>query len=165
MPRVIGRTVEAQEKKSSAQSGPPATVDEIIEQIRAKSPREAVIAQRIVEWAKTRFTPRCTRTVIRLDLTHGPKGFHPLSIDNGGRIWTYNKNIRSSPPFDITQKWAEFRRRLNAIPNVDFPENEMYSSAKLATLASDNSLTAFLNVISWLTDQVMEAASNDHRQP
>jgi hypothetical protein len=163
MPRVIGRTAEAQAKKSSTLSATPATVEEIIEVIREKSPKEADLAQRILDWSKQDFTPKCRQTQFRLDLTANPKAFHPLSIDNGGRLWTYNKNIQSIPPFDVAENWAEFRRRLDDIPGVNFPENEMYSSAKLSSLADDVALNQFLNVIAWSIEQVKVAASTSSK--
>jgi hypothetical protein len=159
VPRVIGRTAEAQVKKSSTPSGVPATVEEIIEAIGERSPKEAEIAQRILNWSKQYFTPKCSTTSFRLDLTDRPKTFHPVSIDNGGRLWTYNKNIRSVAPFDVAENWTEFRHRLDDIPGVNFPENEMYSSAKLSSLADDVALTQFLNVIAWSIERVKEAAS------
>jgi len=87
-----------------------------------------------------------------------PKTFHPLAIDNGGRLWTYNKNFRSIRPFDVAENWAEFRRRLDDIPGVNFPENDMYSSAKLSSLASDAALRSFLDVITWSIEQVKAAS-------
>jgi hypothetical protein len=153
VPRVIGRTAEAQVKKS-AFSAAPATVEEIIEVIRRRSPKEAELAERILDWSKHYFTPKCSHTQFRLDLTTNPKSFHPVAIDNGGRLWTYNKNIQSIRPFDVAENWAEFRRRLDDIPGVNFPENDMYSSAKLSSLASDAALRSFLDVITWSIEQV-----------
>jgi hypothetical protein len=156
VPRVIGRTAEAQVKKSSMPSGAPATVEEIIAGIRARSPKEAELAERILDWSKPYFTPKCSHTQFRLDLTSNPKAFHPLAIDKGGRLWTYNKNIQSIRPFDVAENWAEFRRRLDKIAN--FPENDTYSSAKLSSLASDAALKSFLDLITWSIEQVEGAA-------
>jgi hypothetical protein len=158
VPRVIGRTAEAQVKKSSTPSGAPATVEEIIEGIRKRSPKEAELAERILDWSKHYFTPKCSHTQFRLDLATNPKTFHPLAIDNGGRLWTYNKNIQSIRPFDVAENWAEFRRRLDDIPGVNFPENDMYSSAKLSSLANDAALRGFLDVITWSIEQVKAAS-------
>lgn len=158
VPRVIGRTAEAQVKKSSTLSGAPATVEEIIEGIRERSPKEAELAEQILDWSKHYFTPKCSHTQFRLDLTTNPKTFHPLAIDNGGRLWTYNKNIQSIRPFDVADNWAEFRRGLDDIPGVNFPENDMYSSAKLSSLASDAALRSFLDVITWSIEQVKAAS-------
>src|SRR6266436_3620394 len=52
VPRIIGRTAEAQVKKSPTPSGAPATVEEIIERIRERSPKEAELAERILDWSK-----------------------------------------------------------------------------------------------------------------
>jgi hypothetical protein len=158
VPRVIGRTAEAQVKKSSTPSGAPTTVEEIIEPINQRSSEEAEVARRILDWSKKYFAPKCSHTQFRLDLTDNPKTFHPLAITNDGRLWIYNKNIRTTRPFDVAKNWAEFRRRLDDIPGVNFPENDMYSSAKLSSLASDAVLVSFLDVITWSIEQVKAAS-------
>ncbi|MBA2734121.1 MAG: hypothetical protein H0U54_14735 [Acidobacteria bacterium] len=163
VPRVIGQTAEAQMKKS-ATTPDPATIDEIIEEIRERSPLEADIGQRIVEWSRQCFLPKCSQTQFRLDLKDGPRTFHPLAIDRDGRVWTYNKNIRNTPPFDIADNWLEFRRRIDAIPGVNLPENEMYSSAKLSTFANGAALDSFLEVIAWSIEMV-KADYNGTRSP
>lgn len=162
VPRVIGRTVEEQEKKASKTAGPPATVDEIIQAIRERSSTEGEIAQRILDWSKQYFVPKCNRASFLLVLMVKPKTLRILSIDKDGRLWTYNKNIRSIPPFDVPENWLEFRRRLDAIPGVNFPENPTYSSAKLSSLANDDSLQGFFDVIGWLIEQVKTAAQHKH---
>jgi hypothetical protein len=157
VPRVIGQTAEAQVKKSTTTSAIPSTVEEIIEAIRQRSPLEAQIAQRILDWSKAFFTPKCSQSSFRLDLTDTPKTYHPISIDKDGRLWIYNKNMQSTRPFDVPANWEEFRRRLGNIPHVSFPENPMYSSAKLSSLANDTTLAAFLDVIRWSVDEVRAA--------
>jgi hypothetical protein len=157
VPRVIGRTADAQEKKSPTTPGPPATVDEIIQTISDRSSKEGEIAQRIVDWSKENFVPKCNRASFLLELM-GKKTLHPLSIDKDGRIWTYNRNIRSTKPFDIAENWLDFRTRLEAIPGVNFPENPTYSSAKLSSLENEDSLQGFLAVMGWLIEQVKMAA-------
>ncbi len=159
VPRVIGRTAEAQVKKSSTPPGAPATVEEIIEGIRERSPMEAEIAQRILDWSKENFAPKCSQASFLLELKDTPKTFHPVSIDKSGRLWIYNKNIRNTRPFDLAENWLEFRHRLDDIPEVDFPEKEMHSSAKLLSFAKDAALRAFLDAIAWSIEQVKAAAS------
>ena len=41
--------------------------------------------------------------------------------------------------------------------NEQFPENPMYSSAKLSSLADDKTLAAFLDVIRWSVEEVRAA--------
>jgi hypothetical protein len=153
VPRVIGQTVEAQEKKSP-RPRPSATAEETIDAIRDKSHEEAEIARRILDWSTQYFIPKCNPASFLLELRGNPKSFHPLSIDNGGRLWIYNNNIRSTRPFDAPENWREFRQRLDEIPGVSFPEKEMYSSAKLSALSSDVALKAFLEVIAWSIHEV-----------
>jgi hypothetical protein len=160
VPRVIGRTAEAQVKKSPTSPGTPATVEEIIEAIRERSPSEAETAERILDWAKEYFAPKCSQTSFLLELKDNPKTFHPLSIDKWGRLWTYNRNIRNTRPFDDADNWLEFRRRLDDIPGVNFPEKEMYSSAKLSSLANDAALSAFLDAIAWSIEKVKGGGFN-----
>jgi hypothetical protein len=160
VPRVIGRTAEAQVKKSSMPSGAPATVDEIIDAIKGRSAKEAEIAQRILDWSKQYFISKCSNTQFRLDLIDDPRTFHPLAVDKFGRVWTYNKNIRSTPPFDVAENWTEFRRRLDDIPGLNFPEHDMYSSAKLVSLTDDGTLGRFLNVMNWSIEQVKRSTQD-----
>lgn len=160
VPRVIGRTAEAQVKKSSTPSRAAATVEEIIEAINLRSTEEAEIARRMLDWSQQYFTPKCSSSQFRLDLRDNPKTFHPLAITNDGRLWIYNKNIRGTGPFDVAENWTEFRRRLGDIPGVNFPDNENYSSAKLLSLADDVAFTQFLNFIVWTIKQVKGASEN-----
>ncbi|MDX6443570.1 MAG: hypothetical protein QOH71_644 [Blastocatellia bacterium] len=170
VPTVIGKTTEP----------PPAprphpvsrTAEEIIEVIREKSPQEAEIAQRILNWSKPYFTPKCAKTSLRLDLTDSPNTFHPVSIDTGGHLWTYNKNIQSTRPFDVAKNWTEFRRRIDDNPGVNFRHGETYSNTKLSSFADDAALSRFLNVIAWSIEQVKNptqdkqiSASSDTAQP
>jgi hypothetical protein len=157
---VIGRTAEAQAKKSPTRSTTPATVDEIIEKIGRRSSKESEVARQILHWSKHYFTTKCSSAQFRLDLIDNPETFHPLAITNDGRLWIYNKNIRGTRPFDVIEKWTEFRRRLDDIPGVSFPDNETYSSAKLLSLADDVALKHFLNVIVWVIEQVRGASQN-----
>lgn len=158
VPRVIGRTAEAQAKKAPRTSASPATVDEILAVIGERSLKDAEIARRIVTWSRDYLTPKCSSHQFRLDLSDDPRTFHPLAVTDDGRLWIYNKNFRSTPPFDVDENWAEFRRRLGDIPEVSFPYNEHYSSAKLLSLGDDSVLTRFLDVIGWSIEQVKLAA-------
>ncbi len=163
VPRVIGQTAEAQVKKSVATSEP-ATVDETIEAIRRRSPLEAGIGQRIVEWSRQYFLPVCKRTQFRLDLKDSPRTFHPLAIDKDGKLWTYDKNIQSTRPFDSAENWLEFRRRIDAIPGVNFKEWGSYSWTKLSSLANSAALDTFLEVITW-SIEIVKAADNGISSP
>jgi hypothetical protein len=155
---VIGRTAEAQVKKPSTPSSTPATVEEIIEAINLRSHEEAKVVRRMLDWSQQYFSPKCSSSQFRLDLRHNPKTFHPLAITKDGRLWIYNKNIRGTRPFDVAENWTEFRRRLDDIPGVNFPDNENYSSAKLLSLADDVVFKQFLNVIVWSIEQVKGAS-------
>lgn len=162
VPRLIGQTAEAQVKKSATPD--PATVNEIIRAIRERSPLEADIAQRIVEWSRQYFLPKCSQRQFRLDLKDSPRTFHPLSIDKDGIVWTYDENIQITPPFDIAENWLEFRRRINAIPRVNFKERKLYSLAKLSAFANGDALDSFLEVIAWSIEMV-KAAYNGTPSP
>jgi len=159
VPRVIGQTAEAQVKKTGL-SSTPATVQEIVDVIRRRSPREAELAEQILSWSKQYFIPKCSSKQFRLDLIDNPTTFHPLAITDDGRLWIYNKNIRGTRPFEVAENWTEFRRRLADIPGVSFPDNEHYSSAKLLSLSDDASLAQFLDVVVWSIEQVKGASQN-----
>jgi hypothetical protein len=163
VPRVIGQTAEAQVKKS-ATTAASATVDEIIGVIQGRSPLEADIAQRMVDWSRQYFLLKCARTQFRLDLNDNPRTFHPLSIDQDARVWIYKKNIQSTRPFDTTETWLEFRQRIETIPGVSLKEQELYSWAKLSVFANGNALASFLEVITWATEMV-KTAYNEARSP
>ncbi|HEX8889156.1 MAG TPA: hypothetical protein VF779_08260 [Pyrinomonadaceae bacterium] len=146
VPRVIGQTAEAQVKKS-ATTPAPATVDEIIGALRGRSALEAEIGQRIVEWSRQYFLPYCRQTQFRLDLKNSSTGFHPIAVDKYGNVWTYDKHIRKTRPFDIAENWLEFKRRIDAIPGVNFKEREADSWAKLSAFANGDALDFFWKLL------------------
>ena len=75
-------------------------------------------------------------------------------------VWTYGRveiqfQHMSEPPFNSMDKRMELRRRLNAIPGIDIPEEALTRrpSIPVATLTDDAILQQFLSVLDWIIEE------------
>ena len=138
--------------------------EDIIELIRQDSPEEATFAQRIVDRWRERFgEPICTPEgfCIVAEVKFDSLNFNPFAIQREGKraVYVYLQNIRRTPPFDLDENWAEFRRRLDDVPGVDFKDTDTgaYSSERLSAFSNNAALDRFLELIEWSISQVNAA--------
>lgn len=164
VPRVIGRTAEAQVKKSSTPSGAPATVEEFIQAIRERSPEEAEIAQRILEWPGISGA-RAGKVYLTPEFGYGSDKYTPISISKNGRLSLAFEALRRNRPFDIEEKRLELRRRVNGIAGVKLNDLEWAPSTEVSALASGNALEEFKGVIAWAVEEIKRAQQPESSNP
>lgn len=169
VPRVIGQTAEAQEKKSS---GPRAEREwdeaSVLQEIEEKrGVDEANVARGLIDWSK--------ENVSQINWGKGANdgSFAPV-LDYEAhhkfipfRVYTYGNAeilfnrmvVRRNAPFESDDKRLELLRRLNEIPGVDLPEDgiKRRPSIALATLVNPDVLAQFLQVIGWTIQEVKAA--------
>jgi len=138
--------------------GPPA--EEIVAKIRQSSPEDADVAQEILDWSRQHFEIRTTAKGwnIAPEFQQGACTFRPFVIQerNSRALYVDVQNIRSTPPFDTSENWQEFRKRLVNMRGVHFeptPDHDYYK-AEYSDLANDDAMKAFQETIVWSIEQV-----------
>jgi hypothetical protein len=128
----------------------PPEAAKIIEAIKTRSPKEAAVAQRILDWSSQYSTGlKCTENSFQPEFL-GSNAFRPMGIDRNGNLYIFNKHIQNNLPY----KFSEFCRRLAEIPGDPFTKAEWFPCTNLSTLENDDALEAFLKTIAWLIEQV-----------
>jgi hypothetical protein len=169
VPRVIGQTTEAQEKKSGPRAErewDEASFLQTIEQKRGID--EANVAISLIGWSKqnasrVNWGKGASDGSFSAVFDHPSRySFIPFRVYTSGsaEILFNRMVVRHNAPFDVDEKRLELLRRLNVIPSVDLPEDGINRrpSISLATLVNPNAVAMFLKVIEW-TIQEVEAAS------
>lgn len=160
VPRVIGQTIEAQQKKAGPVRGSKqwdeASFFEALEARRGAD--EATIARRILEWSR----PRTTSVWWGKGKTDG--SFVPQLEHRGIKhqlfaVWTnggfefYFQYYQYKPPFQPEEKRLELLKRLNSIPGISLPGDSIarrpsvYLSSFGDEVALDQLLETFDRVI------------------
>jgi hypothetical protein len=166
VPRLIGQTVAAREKKNPA-SGPKRKWDEssFLLDLHERQGQEVVsITRRLLEWAQAQ----------RMDVWWGEGGeygsFVPRLILNGvkhftfvgwsqGHIELYFQHMRNREPFGILENRRELLTRLNQLPGIRLPDEvlERRPSIPMAVLTSEQAMQQFLAVGDWYLDEIRNA--------
>ena len=169
VPRVIGQTTEAREKKSGQRAErqwDEVSILQAVEQKRGVD--EANVARSLIDWSKQNAS-RINWGKGASDGSFSPVFDHESSYSfipfraytSGSVEILFNRMVvRHNAPFDADEKRLELLRRLNEIPGVDLPEDGIIRrpSISLASLTNPNALAMFLKVIEW-TIQEVEATS------
>lgn len=162
VPRVIGQTVEAQQKKSgSTRESRQWDEPSFFEDLKAKrGAEEAQVARDILEWARINL-PRFTwgggkhdgSFIPALDYQGAP--YYPLALYTYGRVEIQFQYMRARP-FDDEAKRLELLRRLNELEGIEIPEDKTTKrpSIPFATLRKDDTLKRFLETFDWYVQEI-----------
>lgn len=169
VPRVIGQTAEAQQKKSSA-TGERRRWDEMsfFEELNIRrGTDEAQLAQKIHAWAKQQ-QPKIDIQWGTGDIYGGftawlhqkGKKTHKLfSVDISGRLEISSNKYASQPPFDCQDKWLELRNKFSSI-GLSLPvEPSEYRSLtlRLSTLQDETALQQVMETFDWVIKEIKKA--------
>ena len=160
VPRVIGQTLEAEQKKRpEGRQWDEASFFQDLES-RCGS-NQAGAARKILDWAKANN--------LRISWGKGSKdgSFYPM-VDHGGvsqstvSVWTYGRvgtqfgTMKSRPPFDDEGRRKELLRRLNEIPGVALPDESvtLYPGIPLAAFQDEGALKKLLAALDWIVGEV-----------
>jgi hypothetical protein len=171
IPRVVGQTAEAQQKKSSTSSGRVRSDEEsFFKELEARQGADTVAAvRRIQHWAIDDKLPRFEWRRSRQHemfypcLDHNDVPYFPLKIRTDGKVevifrWL-NTRVPKKPPFDDEEKRLELLWRLNEIPGVDISEARINGipTFPLSALRDEAALNQFLGVLDWFVQEVRES--------
>lgn len=165
VPRVIGATAEAQQRKGAS---PRETRqwDEasfFADLQSRKSGEDVRVARAIFDWAKRRQL-RIWWGKGKEDGSFFPVFNHGVTKHFSVSVWTYGRVevqfelMKTRPQFAEESKRRELLARLNAIPGVTLPDDAITRrpSIQLATLARQEVLDQFLGVLDWIVDSVRQ---------
>ena len=168
IPRVIGQSVEAQQKKSTASSAQVRSDEEAFfkDLVARQGTDIATSVRKVQHWAGDNKLPRFAWRRSRQYemfypcLDHMDVPYFPLKIRTDGKIevifrWL-NTRVPKKPPFDEEGKRLEFLHRLNKIPGVDLPEDRIngFPTFPLSSLKDEVALNQFLDVLDWFVQEV-----------
>ncbi len=172
VPRVIGQTAEAQQKKSSA-TRERRRWDEASffhEFEMRQGYEEAQMARRIQEWGR-RKEPAIEVVwgtgelyggfVAKLKLK-GRKSIALFTVDISGEFVISSGSYATQPPFDSEQNWQELRSHLSSI-GLSLPadsEETRLPSFRLSTLQDESSLERVLETFDWIVEKFQASAGN-----
>jgi hypothetical protein len=166
VPRVIGQTVEALEKKPPGH-GARTTEAEFFRVLEEKtSSAEANVARMILDWSKQNFSyiNWGAASFVPMLEYDSPHAFSPIDVrkSKGGRVVVrFGYIMDKNPPFDTDVKRLDLLGRLNEIPGVTLSQDNIskFPQIPISTLVSDNSVEQFLKVLAWTIEEV-KAAQN-----
>ena len=156
VPRVIGQTAEAQQKKSggtrSSRQWDEGTFLNDLEARRGT--QELMVAKKILQWAE--------RKQLHIWWGKGKQdgSFFPMLEHKGTRhwlisVWTYGRTeiqfqmMQGRPPYDAEEKRLELLARLNELPNVNIPSDGITRrpSIPLSAFVNEDILDQFLDIL------------------
>lgn len=165
VPRVIGQTSEAVQKKTSGTTASrqwdEASFCGLLEE-RGETV-EAKVVRKILEWASDRklrvaWGKGGKEGSFYLQLDHKGIPYYTVCVRTGYKrsyVQVPFQDMRSGPFADKGMR-NELRRRLNEIPTVDIAEDALtkYPSFPVAALRDEKALTGLLAALDWMIQQL-----------
>lgn len=162
VPRVIGLTAEAEQKKAVGRTEIRQWDESsLLAELVKRSPTEAAAARRILSWAQHRtdevWWGRGKQYGSAVPTIHHKGRAHQLfAVWTTGTVEIYFYWYTFKPPFDSEEKRVELLNQLNAILDVPIPRDAISRKPPipLASLADDIRLTKFLEIYDWVIDAI-----------
>jgi hypothetical protein len=161
VPRVIGQTAEARQKKAS---GTRALIERdessfFAEMESKNGPTISGVARRLVQWARSHGCSEWWSDALDgsfVPVYEGQYRHHVFAIRLSGSLEIYFAGAGKKPPFKDEAKRREWWQRLNEVPGVVIPEDAVYGKPKilLSALSSETAMAKFLDVADWYIEQV-----------
>ncbi|MBD0347177.1 MAG: hypothetical protein ICV63_20615 [Coleofasciculus sp. Co-bin14] len=170
VPRVIGQTAEAQQKKSSI-TGEVRQWNEpsFFQKLEGRhNPDQIWVAKQIYDWVnnhhllKTRWSKGKTGGFYAI-VEHKGTEFQPVGVWTGARVNDTEAliqfplaSLKQTLPFDDETKRLELLHRLNNIPGVTLPPSSLngYPYIRLSTLKEDMILKQLLEICDWVIQEI-----------
>lgn len=171
VPRLIGQTAEAQQKKSSA-TRERKSWDEVSFfkefQVRQGS-EEADMAREIYEWALEREVVEVqwgrggTYGGFSAKLKQKGRRYPTLFlIDIAGEFQIYSRSYASIAPFDVQEKWLELRSRMSSIGlslPID-PNETRLPNFRMSSLQDEDGLKQVMETFDWVIMEIKASSVN-----
>lgn len=166
VPRVIGQTVEAQQKKSSSASRSFKVEEEAFfsELEKTRGIEEAKIAERIKEWAKDylprfAFNKNPSYAVFWPCLDFNETSYWPIAIRTDGQVTIVFQYLKDRKPFNNEELRLELLNKLNQIEGVNIPVNRLGGRPNfpLNALKDEESMDTFIRILEWVVNKIKES--------
>lgn len=162
VPRVIGLTAEAEQKKAPGRSeGRQWDESSFFSELAKHSGGEAAVARRILAWGERRtdevWWGRGKQYGSFVPTLHYRSRAHQLfAVWTSGTLDVYFYWYTFKPPFDSEQKRLDLLNQLNAILPVPIPREGITKRPQipLAALADEARLSKFLEVFDWVIEEI-----------
>jgi hypothetical protein len=161
VPRVIGQTAEAQQKKSSARRGVRQWDESsFFPELERRDADEAEVARKILKWANTKRLP------IAWGKGKQAGSFYPsleerpayslIGVWTSGYVSIQFGYMQNFQPFSDETKRLELLRRLNEMSGVAIPADAItrFPSITLSTLKDEVILQQFLETLDWVVQEI-----------
>ncbi len=165
VPRVLGQTAEAQQKKSSGtRERKRWNETSFFKDLEEKyGTEEVIVARKIYDWAKIKQ--------LRIWWGEGKSNgsFIPVIDYNGTgytliALWTYGKiemqfQYMKTKPFDDMSKRLEFLHKLNEIQGISIPESSLNQRPNfpLMNIKDEVTLKKFLEILDWAINEIKKS--------
>jgi hypothetical protein len=164
VPRVIGQTAEAEERKGTA----PRQKREWNEQARLDDTEARCgvtcrqVAADIFQWAREsgldlKWGSGAMFAACAIQLLHGDFRHVLFDVYSNGRIFIRMKRLKLRPPFDSEALRQELADRLNAVPGIRLSGDLLNGEPgfDLAAMQNTESIRQFLGVMKWAAEQII----------
>ena len=161
VPRVMGLTERSRIKTSRSEPRScPWTPDEFLEKLQTSESQHVDQAESLINWAKEAglriVGGRGEKTAA---LNYELAGRHLFCLDDISNIARFRVNFYLLPaPFDQDEMRTELLQRLNAIGQIDLPEDTQYQGFKLSDLEGGEGLRELLDTLTWVVAVVRQEA-------
>jgi hypothetical protein len=127
VPKVIGQTQEALDKKSTARVSREWDEPSFFAALQEQHPAGVQVARRIYKWAEESMPESIwghgASGSFNLRMAHKGIWYQPMSMWTYGSLNFQFEYLAGKPPFDRVEIRLEFLHRLNEIPGVDLDES------------------------------------------
>jgi len=162
VPRVIGQTAEAQQRKGGGQTRRWDEQSFFSELERKMDASEVQVAREIYRWAvehglTVEWGQGTKLGIFTPAMAHPDGAFSPLWLQTNGTAAVCFGALQSRRPFKDVERREELRIRLNAIPGVDLPGDiitNRYPAIPYALLKDPAALKDFLDTMSWAVERL-----------
>ena len=162
VPRVIGRTAEAEGRKGPASrvGGQWDEASFFEELARRVAPDDVRVARVLYDWgarhAHRFYFGRGARNGSVFPVVEYGHWHAPFALWTNGLVEFQFQHEGAKPPFSNVEKRRELLERINSIPGISLPTNahDRRPSIRLAELQASEARDAFLKVMAWFLDEV-----------
>ncbi len=170
VPRVIGQTVEAQQKKSSI-TGEVRQWNEssFFQKLEGRhNPDQIRVAEQIYDWVNNHHLLKIRWSKGKIGgfyviVEHKGTEFQPVEVWTGAKVNDTETlvqfplaSLKQTLPFDDETKRLELLHRLNNIPGIALPPSSIngYPYIRLSTLKEDMILKQLLEICDWVIQEI-----------
>lgn len=163
VPRVLGQTETARQKKSSGSGRRDkiAEADFMAQAVTDRPEAEVKIVRQLIEWARRQglddnFRQGERGSAFIPALNHSGRFFYPVSVQLKGTIVIQMRWLKDRPPFNKADKRQELFHRIEQIPGLRVSDAAMegYPKFPISSLIDDSRLLSFTATLDWLVNEI-----------